>query len=43
MGKRPARFFDGFEPLPPVAITRAGQTVMVLDLRVGKNLHFPAK
>lgn len=38
-----ARYFDSFEPLPPVAITRNGETVMTLDLRLGKNLHFPPK
>ncbi len=37
------RYFDSFEPLPPVAITRNGEAVMTLDLRLGKNLHFPAK
>lgn len=36
-------YFDGFEPLNPVAITRNGQTVITLDLRLGKNLHFPPK
>jgi 4-amino-4-deoxy-L-arabinose transferase-like glycosyltransferase len=34
-------YFDSFEPLAPVAITRGGETVLVLDLKVGKNLHFP--
>jgi 4-amino-4-deoxy-L-arabinose transferase-like glycosyltransferase len=37
------RYFDSFEPLPPVAITRNGEAVMTLDLRLGENLHFPAK
>ena len=37
------RYFDSFEPLPPVAITRNGETVITLDLRLGKNLHFPPK
>jgi len=38
-----AKFFDAVEPMPPVAITRNGQTVMTLDLALGKNLHFPPK
>lgn len=37
------RFFDSLEPLPPVAITRNGQIVFQLDLKLGKDLHFPPK
>ena len=37
------RYFDALEPLDPVEIRRNGDTVMTLDLRLGKNLHFPPK
>ena len=37
------RFFDSFTPLDPVEIRRNGETVLILDLRVGKNLHFSPK
>lgn len=34
-------YFDGFEPLASIAVKRSGETVLTLDLKVGKNLHFP--
>ncbi|HVZ13651.1 MAG TPA: glycosyltransferase family 39 protein [Bauldia sp.] len=37
------RYFDALDPLPDVAITRAGETIVPLQLRLGRNLHFPAK
>jgi 4-amino-4-deoxy-L-arabinose transferase-like glycosyltransferase len=38
-----ASYFDTLEPLPDAAITRAGQMIVPLELRLGRNLHFPAK
>ncbi len=38
-----APYFDALQPLPGVAITRAGVPVVDLQLRLGRNLHFPAK
>lgn len=35
------RYFDRLERLPPVALTRGGETVLTLDLRLGRNLQFP--
>lgn len=35
------RYFDRLERLPPVAVTRGGETVLTLDLRLGRNLQFP--
>lgn len=40
---RLAAYFDSLTPLPPVTITRAGRSLLVLELRLGKSLHFPAK
>jgi 4-amino-4-deoxy-L-arabinose transferase-like glycosyltransferase len=36
-----ATFFDRLDPLPSIAIERAGRTALVLDVRMGRNLHFP--
>ncbi len=36
-----AHFFDRLDPLPSIAISRAGRTALVLDVRMGRNLHFP--
>ena len=36
-----AAFFDRLDPLPPITIRRAGQSALVLDVRMGRNLHFP--
>ena len=36
-----AGFFDRLDPLPPVAIMRNGGVAIVLDIRMGRNLHFP--
>ena len=38
-----ARFFDRLDPLPPIAIRRAGRTALVLDVKMGRNLHFPPR
>ena len=38
-----ADFFDRLDPLPPVEIRRAGKTAIVLEVRMGRNLHMPAK
>ncbi|HVY21307.1 MAG TPA: glycosyltransferase family 39 protein [Bauldia sp.] len=38
-----AAYFDVLEPLGSVAITRNGVTLLTLDLKLGKSLHFPAK
>ena len=35
------RYFDRLERLPPVEIMRGGETVLTLDLRLGRNLQFP--
>jgi 4-amino-4-deoxy-L-arabinose transferase-like glycosyltransferase len=40
---RLAPYFDTLTPLPPVTITRAGRPLLVLELRLGKSLHFPEK
>ncbi len=37
-----AAFFDRFDPLPPVEIQRGGGTALVLDVRMGRNLHMPS-
>ena len=37
------RYFDALQPLDPVEIRRNGETVLAIDLRLGKNLHFPPK
>ena len=34
-----ADIFDRVEPLPPIAVTRAGETVLTLDLSLGRNFH----
>ena len=34
-------FFDALEPLPPLAISRGGETVITLDLNLGRNLKIP--
>ena len=36
-----AHYFDRLEPLPPVVIKRAGEAVIVLDVRLGRGLHMP--
>jgi 4-amino-4-deoxy-L-arabinose transferase-like glycosyltransferase len=36
-----AHFFDRLDPLPPITIGRAGRSALVLDVRMGRNLHFP--
>jgi 4-amino-4-deoxy-L-arabinose transferase-like glycosyltransferase len=38
-----ARYFDRLDPLPPIAITRAGKTALVLDVKMGRNLHMPGR
>ena len=38
-----APYFDALEPLPDAAITRAGQPIIPLQLRLGRNLHFPGE
>ena len=38
-----APYFDALEPLPSVAITRNSAAVVPLELKLGRNLHFPAK
>ena len=38
-----APYFDALDPLPGVAITRNGEEVVPLELKLGRNLHFPAK
>ncbi len=38
-----AAYFDRLEPLPPIAIMRAGRPALVLDVAMGRNLHFPAR
>jgi 4-amino-4-deoxy-L-arabinose transferase-like glycosyltransferase len=38
-----AQYFDALEPLPPVTITRAGEPIVTLELKLGKSLHFPVK
>lgn len=35
------RYFDRLEPLPPVLVTRGGETALRLDLAIGRNLQFP--
>ncbi len=34
-------YFDSFEPLDPVVIHRNGEPALTLELRRGRNLHFP--
>ena len=36
-----ADYFDRLDPLPPIAIERAGTTALILDVAMGRNLHFP--
>ena len=38
-----ASYFDGFQPLDPVAITRNGQTVITLDLPPRQEPSFSAE
>ncbi len=37
-----AAFFDRLEPLPPIEIKRGGKPAIVLDVKMGRNLHMPA-
>jgi 4-amino-4-deoxy-L-arabinose transferase-like glycosyltransferase len=37
-----AGFFDRLEPLPPIEIKRGGKTALVLEVRMGRNLHVPS-
>lgn len=41
--KEAAQFFDRLDPLPPIDIKRAGRTAIVLDVRMGRDLHMPAR
>ncbi len=36
-----AGYFERLEPLPPIAITRAGKTVLTLEVKMGRSLHLP--
>ncbi len=38
-----AGFFDQLDPLPPIEIKRAGKTALVLEVRMGRNLHLPSR
>jgi 4-amino-4-deoxy-L-arabinose transferase-like glycosyltransferase len=38
-----AHFFDRLDTLPSIAIRRAGRTALVLDVKMGRNLHFPPR
>ena len=38
-----ARFFDSLQPLDPVVIMRGSRPAVTLELRLGKNLHYPGK
>ena len=37
------KYFDRLDPLPPIEIKRAGKTALILDVAMGRNLHFPPK
>ena len=37
-----AKYFDRLDPLPPINIKRAGKTAIVLDVKMGRDLHMPA-
>ena len=41
MGRCGALSSTGSTRCPPIAIRRAGRTALVLDVRMGRNLHFP--
>ncbi len=38
-----AAFFDRLDPLPPIEIMRAGKPAITLDVKMGRNLHMPAR
>jgi hypothetical protein len=38
-----SHYFDRVEPLDPVEVKRAGQTVLVLNLARGEGLRYPPK